>query len=61
MISNDEKICHCMDVTHKDMKDAYKKGATTWEALQTATCVSTGCGGCESKAKSHFEAIIKEQ
>lgn len=58
MNSNDGLfICNCMEVTAKDIEKAWQEGAKSWEALQKATGVSTGCGGCMESAKSYFESL----
>ena len=44
------EICHCLGITDKDIENAFKKGARTWEQLQQATKIGTGCGGCKEKA-----------
>jgi nitrogen fixation NifU-like protein len=43
-------ICNCLEITDKDLEDAYKNGARNWEDLQTATKIGTTCGGCKTKA-----------
>ena len=45
-----EIICHCLNVTDKDLEEAYKAGDRTWEDLQAITKIGTGCGGCKAKA-----------
>lgn len=45
-----EVICHCLNVTDKDLEEAYKAGDRTWEDLQARTKIGTGCGGCKAKA-----------
>ena len=44
-----EIICHCLNVTDKDLEEAYKAGDRTWEDLQARTKIGTGCGGCKAK------------
>jgi nitrogen fixation NifU-like protein len=44
------EICHCMQITDKDIEAAFKNGAKTWEGLQSATKIGTGCGECKEKA-----------
>jgi nitrogen fixation NifU-like protein len=44
------EICHCIGITDKDIENAFKNGAHTWEALQAATKIGTGCGECKDKA-----------
>jgi nitrogen fixation NifU-like protein len=43
-------ICQCMGITDKDIENAFKAGARTWENLQQATKIGTVCGGCKEKA-----------
>jgi nitrogen fixation NifU-like protein len=43
-------ICNCLGITDKDLENAYHKGARTWEDLQAATKIGTGCGSCKEKA-----------
>ncbi|MDR0910107.1 MAG: iron-sulfur cluster assembly scaffold protein [Spirochaetaceae bacterium] len=44
------EICHCLGITDKDIEEAYKNGAHTWEALQEATKIGTSCGKCKNDA-----------
>ncbi|GMO28101.1 MAG: iron-sulfur cluster assembly scaffold protein [Termitinemataceae bacterium] len=44
-----EEICHCLGITNKDIENAFKNGAHTWEALQAATKAGSGCGECKEK------------
>jgi nitrogen fixation NifU-like protein len=44
------EICHCLGITDKDIENAFHQGAHTWEALQQATKIGTGCGECKDKA-----------
>jgi NifU-like protein len=43
-------VCNCLGITDKDIEQAVKDGARTWEALQEATKIGTVCGGCKPKA-----------
>jgi nitrogen fixation NifU-like protein len=43
-------ICTCLNITDKDIDNAFHNGARTWEALQAATKIGSGCGGCKDKA-----------
>ena len=43
-------ICNCLGITDKDIEAAWKNGARSWEQLQQATKIGTGCGGCKEKA-----------
>ena len=56
-----EVICTCLNVTDKDLEEAYKDGARTWEDLQSRTKIGSACGGCKEKAmeKMHeFEHLF---
>jgi nitrogen fixation NifU-like protein len=44
------EICHCIGITDKDIEEAFKNGARTWEDLQNATKIGTGCRGCQNNA-----------
>ena len=44
-------ICNCLGITDKDIENAYKAGAHSWEQLQQATKIGTVCGGCREKAE----------
>jgi nitrogen fixation NifU-like protein len=43
-------ICNCLNITDKDIENAFHNGARTWEQLQNATKIGTVCGKCEKKA-----------
>lgn len=45
-----EVICTCLNVTDKDIEEAYKAGDRSWEDLQARTKIGTACGGCKEKA-----------
>jgi nitrogen fixation NifU-like protein len=44
-----EVICTCLNVTDRDIEEAYKAGDRTWEDLQARTKIGTACGGCKMK------------
>lgn len=44
-------ICQCMNVTDKDIEEAVKAGAHTYEELQYRTKLGTVCGQCKGKAE----------
>ncbi|GMO58437.1 MAG: iron-sulfur cluster assembly scaffold protein [Treponemataceae bacterium] len=53
-------ICTCLNVTDKDLEEAYKNGDRTWDDLQARTKIGTGCGKCKeaAMAKMHeFEHL----
>jgi nitrogen fixation NifU-like protein len=43
-------ICECIGITDKDIESAFQAGARTWDDLQAATKIGTGCGGCKDAA-----------
>lgn len=45
-----EVICTCLNVTDRDIEEAYRAGDRTWEDLQARTKIGTDCGGCRAKA-----------
>ena len=45
-----EVICHCLNVTDRDLEEAYKAGDRTWEDLQARTKIGTACGKCKERA-----------
>jgi NifU-like protein len=44
-------ICSCLNITDKDIEQAVKDGARSWERLQEATKIGTVCGGCKARAE----------
>jgi nitrogen fixation NifU-like protein len=44
------EICRCLGITDKDIENAFRNGARSWEQLQQATKIGTGCGNCKEKA-----------
>jgi nitrogen fixation NifU-like protein len=44
------EICHCLNITDKDIETAFHNGARSWDDLQSATKIGTVCGGCKDKA-----------
>ena len=48
-------VCHCMNVTEDQIKEAIKNGADTLEKVMEVTKAGTGCGGCQND----IEWIIK--
>jgi len=43
-------ICQCLNITDRDIEDAVKQGARSWEDLQNKTKIGTVCGNCKGKA-----------
>ena len=52
------EICHCMNITDKDIEAAFRKGAHTWEQLQQATKIGTVCGKCKDDAVKLLHGLV---
>ena len=50
-------ICNCLGITDKDIENAYQNGAHSWEQLQQATKIGTGCGSCKDKAAALLHGL----
>lgn len=50
-------ICHCMNVTGGDIKNAIDEGAKDFEEVQEITQCSTGCGTCRTKVEKAIEEL----
>ena len=46
-----------MNVTTRDVEEAYKDGAKTWEALQERTKIGTVCGSCKEKTLNYLHEL----
>jgi NifU-like protein len=44
-------VCTCLNISDKDIEQAVKDGARTWERLQEATKIGTVCGSCKPRAE----------
>jgi NAD(P)H-nitrite reductase large subunit len=51
-------VCGCYKVTEKDLKNAIKSGARTFEEVQAVTKVGTGCGRCVDSNKILVNKLI---
>lgn len=49
-------LCGCMGVTKDDVIEAIENGAKSFEEVQEATQISTGCGAC----RENNEALVAE-
>jgi bacterioferritin-associated ferredoxin len=58
-VDNNQVICGCMNVKVKDLKDAIKNGAKTFEQVQSATKVGTGCTGCVDSVKLLVDELLE--
>jgi len=50
-------ICHCLNITDKDIENAFQNGARNWEQLQQATKIGTVCGACREKAEDLLHGL----
>ena len=53
----DENICHCQEVTYKEILDAIKNGAKTVDDLGDELEAGIACGGCIDD----LEEILEEE
>jgi nitrogen fixation NifU-like protein len=51
-------ICQCMNVTDKDIDNAVRNGARTFEELQYQTKISSVCGQCREEAEEYLHQSI---
>jgi nitrogen fixation NifU-like protein len=51
-------VCQCMNVTDRDILQAVKDGAHTYEELQYRTKLGTVCGQCKSKAEELLHEYV---
>ena len=58
MMDNDKVVCGCINVTVKDLKDAIANGAKSFEEVQAATNVGTGCGNCVDSVKVLVDELL---
>ena len=57
---NDENqvVCGCFNVTVNDLVKAIKNGAKSFEEVQLATKVGTGCGNCVDSNKALVAQLL---
>lgn len=48
-------VCECLNVTDHEIEDAVLEGKRTFEDVQRATKVSTGCGKCKPNVEKLIE------
>lgn len=51
-------VCGCFKVTEQDLVNAVKNGANSFEEVQAATKVGTGCGRCINGNKALVNDLI---
>lgn len=52
-----EVICSCLNVTDRDLEEAYKAGDRTWGDLQARTKIGTACGQCKVRAMEKMHEL----
>jgi len=57
-MDNDKVVCGCINVTVQDIKDSIANGAKSFEEVQEATSVSTGCGSCEDSVRALVDELL---
>lgn len=55
-MEKNDLVCGCFKVTVGDLENAIANGAKSFEEVQAATKVGTGCGKCAG----HVEALVNE-
>ena len=51
-------VCGCFNITEQDLKNAINNGANSFEEVQTATKVGTGCGRCVDGNKALVNQLL---
>jgi bacterioferritin-associated ferredoxin len=59
-MDNNDIVCGCMNVSVQDIKDAIENGAKSFEEVQEATSVSTGCGSCTENVRELVDKLLGE-
>lgn len=57
-MDNNKVVCGCFNVTEEDLKNAIKNGANSFEEVQVATKVGTGCGNCVESNKALVAQLL---
>lgn len=58
-IDDNQIVCGCFKVTAKDIVNAVKNGAKSFEEVQAITKVGTGCGNCVESNKALVAYLLK--
>lgn len=54
-------VCGCFNVTYKDLTDAVKKGAKSFDKVQEITKAGTGCQDCLASVKELVDEILSKE
>ena len=57
-MDDNKVVCGCFKVTEQDIKNAIKNGANSFEEVQVATKVGTGCGNCVEGNKALVNGLL---
>lgn len=57
-MDNNKVVCGCFNVTVQDLNNAIKNGAKSFDDVQAATKVGTGCGNCVENNKTLVDEIL---
>ena len=57
-IENNNVVCGCFNVTKEDVNNAIKNGAKSFEEVQLATKLGTGCGNCVDGNKALVAQLL---
>jgi len=57
-IDENQIVCGCFKVTVQDLVNAIKNGAKSFEEVQAATKVGTGCGNCVDSNKALVAQLL---
>jgi len=60
MMDKDEVVCTCFGVTVGQLQEAVDNGAKTFEEVQEATSVGTGCEACVDDVKEIVNQLLKK-
>ena len=52
-------LCHCRQVSYKDIKIAMTKGARTLDDIKEMTGAGTGCGRCTEEIERVLKSVCK--
>lgn len=61
MDDNDKVICRCRNITIENLREVVKKGAKSFEEVQTINNISTGCSKCSDSVKILIDELLKDQ
>lgn len=59
-MDDDEVICGCLNLTIKDIKNAVKSGARSFEEVQNVTKVGTACGVCIDEVTLLVDKLLEK-